>query len=217
MTKSLSAGAFGNPNRPRPLDWEYDEKSYSFERPISTYNTAFSYVAQMRNYLPDEIGGIAWYGVDDTYTSCYFPLYCQSTSVPAAFSSGDINSYSRESAWWVFNFVANYAGLRYTDMLKDIRLLQKQMEQHFLNNQDSVEQTALKLDKNERIEYLDDYSNVSGQLVHRAWLALGDYLVMKYNDGYVKDSAFRIRSIGYPEDWLKRIAEIEQEKYMIPE
>ena len=217
MTTSMSAGPFGSPNRPRPLGWELQDENYSFERPVSTYNTAFSYVAQLRNYLPDEIGGIAWYGVDDTYTSCYFPLYCQVTDIPGPFASGDINRYSRDNAWWAFNFAANYANLRYRDMVRDIVLVQQEIEGQFFNDQDSIEQYALTLSPSKRLSFLNEYSNVAGRLVHSAWVALGDYLVMKYNDGYVKDSSFYIHTEGYPEDWLKTISGMEKAKYIIPD
>ena len=217
MTKGITAGPFGNPNRPRPLSWKSDSADYSFERPVSTYNTAFSYVAQLRNYLPDEIGGIAWYGVDDTYTSCYFPIYCQATSVPEPFTIGDINRYSPESAWWAFNFVANYAGIRYCDMMEDIKKIQKKLEQQFVDVQAAIEKSALEMDKEKRIEFLTNYSDNAGLMVHRKWVELGNYLVMKYNDGYVKDSAFRIISKGYTEEWFEFIMKYTGKKYKVGE
>ncbi len=215
MTTSLTAGPFGNPNRPRPLDWKKNDTLYSFERPISTYNTAFSFVAQLRNYLPDEIGGIAWFGVDDTYTTCYFPVYCSVTSISEPFTKGDINHYSNESAWWAFNFAANFANGRYSDMVADIRKIQQQTEQQFIDDQPAVEQKALSLDREERIRFLTDYSNSCGKLVHQRWVELGNYLVTKYNDGYIKDSTHRIRSAGYPDEWLDMIIEKEPGKYKI--
>jgi len=142
-----------NPNRIRPLSWEIDSTTYSWERAISIYNTAFSYVAQLRNYLPDGVGGIAWFGVDDTYTTCYFPIYCCATSISKPFAIGDINNYSRESAWWAFNFAANYANTRYSEMVLDIQAKQKQIEDLFVYQQDSVENIALSLSGDERIKF----------------------------------------------------------------
>jgi len=215
MTKGPTAGPFGNPNRPRPLEWESDGETYSWERPISTYNTAFSCVAQLRNYLPNEIGGILWYGVDDTYTSCYFPIYCSATTISEPFTKGDINSYSTESAWWVFNFAANYANGRYRDMVTDIKKVQQKLEKDFLENQTSVEQQAVQMNMDDRIKFLTTYSDSLGKLVHNKWVELGNYLVTKYNDGYVKDSVNRIQSKAYPDEWLKNIIRQEPEKYLI--
>ena len=217
MTKGYSAGPFGTPNRPRPLSWTSNDTLYSFERPISTYNTAFSYVAQLRNYLPDEVGGIAWFGVDDTYTSCYFPIYCNVTEIPEPFRNGDINAYSGNSAWWAFNFVANFANVRYRDMVHEIILLQQKVETDFFLKQDSIERHAMSLDKADRQSYLTTYSLESGKQVHQAWVKLGEYLVMKYNDGYVKDSSFRINTEGYPEEWMQNLPEAEKGKYRIAE
>jgi dipeptidase len=162
--------------------------------------------------LPDEIGGIAWYGVDDTYTSCYFPIYCQANIIPEPFATGDINSYSRGSAWWVFNFAANFANVRYRDMVADIRRVQSELEQLFFQQQQTVEQKALTLNDGERLKFLTEYTNEMGKLVHERWLQLGDYLVMKYNDGYVKDSSLKIQTVGYPDEWLKIITETEKYK-----
>ncbi len=172
-------------------------------------------MAQLRNYLPNEIGGIAWYGVDDTYTSCYFPIYCNATQISKPFAVGDINHYSRESAWWAFNFAANFAMIRYSEMVLDIKQIQQEMETRFMDQQQAIEQLALSMEKSERIAFLDQYSNEMGQLLHLKWVALGDYLVTKYNDGYVKDTNNHIQSIGYPDKWLEFIIREEGEKYRI--
>ncbi len=216
MTVVPEGGPFGNPNRPRPLEWKTDSATYSWERPISTYNTAFSFVAQLRSYLPDEIGGVMWFGEDDTYTNCYFPVYCCVTDIPEPFKTGDIHRYSRESAWWAFNFAANFANGRYRDMVQDIKKVQQEMEALFVERQDSVEQTALKKTGAERVEFLTDYTNRSGLLLHKRWVELGDYLVTKYNDGYVKDSTGRIRSNPYPKEWVDFIIRNNPEKHKVP-
>ncbi len=215
MRKDLSAGPSGNPNRPRPLEWEIDENKYSWERPISTYNTAFSYVAQLRNYLPDEIGGICWFGVDDTYTNCYFPIYASATEISEPFTKGSINHYSTESAWWAFNFAANFAQIRYNLMVEDIKKVQSFFEDKFTNQQKAVEKAAMELDGNKRIKYLTNYSSQAGEQIHSAWVKLGNHLVTKYNDGYVKDSTNRINSKGYSDEWLKRVVELEGERFIL--
>lgn len=217
MRKDLSAGASGNPNRPRPLEWEVDSKKYSWERPISTYNTAFSYVAQLRNYLPNEIGGVCWFAVDDTYTNCYFPIYASVTEISEPFTKGDINHYSTESAWWVFNFAANFAMIRYNDMVIDIREVQTYYEDKFINQQAAVEKAAMKLDYDDRLTFLTNYSAQTGQQIHNAWVRLGNHLVTKYNDGYIKDSSNRIRSKGYSDEWLKKVVELEGERFFVGE
>ena len=213
MRKDLSAGPSGNPNRPRPLEWEVDENKYSWERPISTYNTAFSYVAQLRNYLPNEIGGICWFGVDDTYTNCYFPIYGCVTEISEPFTKGSINHYSTESAWWAFNFAANFAQIRYNLMVEDIKQVQSFFEDKFTAQQKAVEKAALKLDGEERIQFLTNYSSQAGQQIHNAWVKLGNHLVTNYNDGYVKDSTNRIRAKGYSEEWLKKVVEMEGKRF----
>ena len=217
MRKDLSAGPSGNPNRARPLEWETDGKKYSWERPISTYNTAFSYVAQLRNYLPNEIGGICWFGVDDTYTNCYFPIYASVTEISEPFTKGNINHYSTESAWWAFNFAANFAQIRYNLMVEDIKEVQAYFEEKFTSRQQAVEKAALQLEGKDRINFLTNYSAQAGIEIHNAWVKLGKHLVSKYNDGYVKDSNNRVRAKAYSDEWLKKVVELEGIRFLIRE
>ncbi len=218
MTKGLAAGPFGTPNRWRPLTWEDDQNnSYSWERPVSTYNTAFSFVAQLRSWLPDDIGGICWFGPDDTYFTCYVPFYAGITQIPEPYSIGDINHYSRQSMWWTFNFVSNYANLKYSYMIKDIRKVQSELETKMIAQQDSVAKAALRLTPLWRSKMLTDYTALLAEEVHQRWLDLGDELITKYNDGYVKDANGRIKSVGYPKEWTDEMIRLYPEKYRIPD
>ena len=110
MTQGIDAGPFGQPRRSRPLIFKVDGVEYCWERPISTQQTAFSSVSQSRAWLPDLVGGVLWFGMDDSYTTCYSPFYCCLDSVPKSFAGGSIAHFSWDSAWWVFNLAANYAG-----------------------------------------------------------------------------------------------------------
>ena len=127
MTKDVGAGPYSNIVRWRPLYWEVDGEKYFNERATSTQQTGFSFVTQSRNWLPDPVGGILWFGVDDAYSSCYAPMYCGITEIPECFEvgNGDMLTYSETSAFWTFSQVANYAYLRYNDMIQDIQLIQK--------------------------------------------------------------------------------------------
>ncbi|MEN8120136.1 MAG: C69 family dipeptidase [Bacteroidota bacterium] len=218
MTKGITAGPYGSPQRNRPLSFFVDSVKYSWERPISTYNTAFSFVAQMRNYLPDPIGGVLWFGEDDTYFTCYVPMYISIAETPIEFTTGDINKFSLTSAWWAFNFVSNFANLRYSDMIKDIQVVQNKLENEFLQKQDSIEQKANELyksDKSKLLEYLTKYSVKQGIKTVDKWRELGFFLITKYNDGYVKDKNNRIESIGYPEEWYRKVIKTEGVKHKI--
>ncbi|NOZ57831.1 MAG: dipeptidase [Calditrichaeota bacterium] len=220
MTKGVDAGPFGCPNRWRPIEWQVDSVKYAWERPISTQQTAYSFVSQSRSWLPNTVGGVLWYGLDDTYTTCYFPLYCGITEVPEPYTVGSLGKFSWDSAWWVFNFVANYACLKYSYMVKDIQEVQKQLEDKFFAMQPAVEQTALQLLKQDpelAAQYLTDYSVSRGLEVVRRWKALAEHLLTKYNDGYVKDEKGRPKAVGYPEPWLRRVVKEKGDQFRLPE
>ncbi len=216
MSKGIDAGDFGSPNRWRPMTWEIDSVQYSWERPISTQQTGFSYVSQSRSWLPDAIGGVLWYGVDDTYTTCYVPLYCGMNKVPRSFATGSMQEFSWDSAWWVFNFVANFANLKYSYMIKDIQAVQSELEGTFIAMQPTVEMAALELARKNPdmlTRYLTDYSISHAELVVDRWRELGEFLLTKYNDGYVKNDKGRPEERGYPEAWLRDVIELRPEQF----
>jgi dipeptidase len=220
MTKGVDAGPFGNPVRIRPMNWAVDGVEYTWERPISTQQTGFSHVAQMRRWLPDAIGGVYWYGVDDTAMTCYFPLYCCITDVPPSFAVGSLGRFSWDSAWWVFNFVANLAYSRYADMYPIIVDERQRIEGHFIALQDAVEQTALTLHESDpdlMRTYLTDYCVMHGEQVTRDWTALGERLITIFNDGYMKDAHGQPRGTGYPEPWLRRVLDQRPDQFTLPE
>ena len=137
MTKDIGAGPFACPYRWRPMTWKVDGQEYVNERAISTQQTGFSFVAQMRSGLPDPIGGVLWFGVDDTYTTVYAPMYCGIRAVPKPYGVGvaDMHHFSWDSPFWVFNLVANFAYSRYSDMIVDIQQVQRELEGGFLADQ----------------------------------------------------------------------------------
>jgi len=217
MTKGVDAGPYGSPNRWRPMSWQVDGKNYSWERPISTQQTGFSFVSQSRSWLPDPIGGVYWYGLDDTYTSCYVPLYAGISRVPHSFTVGRIDKFTWDSAWWVFNFVANIANLKYSYMVEDILAVQKELEGRFLAMQPVVEETALALaDKDPFLmrEYLTQYSVGQGEEVVRRWRELGEYLLTTYNDGYVAGKGMDTER-GYPESWLRNVIRERPDQFLL--
>ena len=219
MTKGVDAGPFGAPDRWRPITWKVDSVEYAWERPISTQQTAYSFVSQARSWLPNPIGGVYYYAVDDTYTNCYVPLYCGIEAVPKAYRTGSMSKFSWDSAWWVFNFVSNFANLKYSYMIKDIQKVQRELEGEEFQLQPAIEKTALELYKTNREaakKYLTDYSLTRGEKVVRKWKELGEFLIMKYNDGYVRDEKGRVKSVGYPQEWLRKVIKLRGEHFKLP-
>lgn len=224
MTVGLDAGPYGCPTRSRPLQWRADSTDtlgpeYAWERAISTQQTGFSFVSQSRSHLPDKIGGVYWYGVDDTYTTCYFPLYCGITAIPESYAVGELGAFSWESAWWVFNFVANFANLRYSTMAPEILALQRKLEGRLLSMQPAVEGTAADLYRTDSalmVAYLTDYSVMHAEQVTQRWRGLAHELMTKFNDGYVKDEQGRPRQVGYPPAWYRSVIDVRGDDYRLP-
>jgi len=199
-----------------------DGKEYINERSISTQQTGFSFVAQARGALPDPVGGILWFGLDDTYSTVYTPMYCGNRAVPKTFATGvaSLNHFSWDSAFWVFNWVANFAYSRYSDMIVDIQKVQSGFEGQFLAEQPAIEKAALALYQQSpelARDYLTQYSVKTGDAVTTRWRRLGEELLVKYMDGNVKDSEGKAQHPPYPESWYRRIVEERGDHYRAPD
>jgi dipeptidase len=211
MTADIGAGPYGLPYRWRPLTWKAGDEEYFNERAVSTQQTGFSFVAQARSWLPNPIGGVFWFGVDDTYSTVYFPVYCGVTDVPASYAvgTGSFEEFTWDSAWWVFNWVANFAYLRYSDMIKDIQVVQRDLEHKFLADQGEIDSAALALHKQSpRLakDYLTTYTKETGDGVVERWRKLGEFLLYKYLDGNVKTELGEVTHPGYPKEWYEKVA-----------
>jgi hypothetical protein len=97
----------------------------------------------------------------------------------------------------------------------DIQQKQNQLENLMVAKQDSIEQEALKLPQKQRIPFLTNYSAQTGEWVHQQWLDLGDFIITKYNDGYIKDENNRIQTKGYSEAWLRFVRDQDPDKHLI--
>ncbi len=223
MTTDIGAGPFGLPYRWRSMTWKVDSVEYCHERAISTQQTGFSFVTQSRSWLPDAIGGILWFGVDDTYSTCYAPMYCGMTEIPVCFQvgNGDMLTYSETSAFWTFNFVTNFAYLRYSDMIKDVQKVQSELENKYVSYVPVIDKAAEILYKENPAKarkFLTEYSVNEANNMTAEWKKLGHYLLVKYIDGNIKrekDGNFERTEYGlppspifagYPEWWYKAIA-----------
>ena len=207
MTGDIGSGPWNSPYRFRPMTFKIDGEEYVNERAISTQQTGFSFVAQMRNWLPDPIGGILWFGVDDANTCVYVPMYCAMTEIPHCYSpgNGDLYTLSWTSAFWVHNWVANQVYSRYSLMIPDIRKVQSSLEDNFEKQQPELEVQAKELytkSPDEAIKFLNSYSINQATEATGKFKELGEYLLVKFLDGNMKkerDGKFARTPDGYPE------------------
>jgi dipeptidase len=232
ITKDLGAGPFHMPYRLTPLTFKVDGKEYFNERPISTFQTAFVFVAQMRADKPNAVGGILWFGTDDANCTVFTPVYCCTDTIPHCYSHiADGATFNWDSSFWVFNWVSNMVYPRYDLMFGDLKALQQEIEGRFNHNQDSIEAVAaslLKTDPTAAKNMLTNYSVACAQSTHDAWRKLGEFLILKYNDGAVRpekngkflrdkwNMPLRVKRPGYPEDFLREYVKQTGNRYLVP-
>lgn len=233
MTEDVGAGPYKVPYRWRPLYWEVEGETYFNERAVATQQTGFSFVTQSRDWLPDPIGGVNWFSVDDAGSTVYTPLYCGLQEVPEVFAvgNGSMSEWSDNSAFWVFNQVSNFAYTRYDDIQPYIEEMQQNYEKKYHEYVSVVDKAAAKLykeDKEKAKGFVTDFSvNTANNLV-KDWKELYQFLFMKFVDGNVKktedreflDNGYGVLEIDYPgysEEFYKKIIEQTGDKFKVPE
>jgi dipeptidase len=217
MLKGYAAGPFGTKLRHSPLGFKVDTVEYMHERPVATQQTGFTFVAQMRSWLPDHIGGILWFGVDDAASNIYVPMYCGITQIPECYDikNGSLLDYSSTSAFWIYNGVANFAYGKYSFMMPDIKKVQTKWESDFNLLVPAIDKVAVSLSKEDAKVFLTNFSITQAENSTASWKKLGEYLLVKYMDGNIKkekDGKFLqnefhippgIIRAGYPEEFLR--------------
>ena len=227
MTKDLGAGPYEWPYRWRPMDFEVDGKKYVQERATATQQTGFSFVAQCRSWLPDEIGGIIWFGVDDAASSVYFPMYTSATRVPHSFAKGNgsMMEFTNEAAFWVFNQVTNFAYTRYNVIHPEVRAKQKALETQyvaFVKAADAGAQALYADDKAAAVAFLTDFSCKTGDELVADWRNFYGYLFTKYMDGNIKTVVPgqrnpKVEQPALPEWFLRMLIEQTGDKLRVVE
>ena len=235
MTKDLGAGSYEMPYRPSPLTFKVDGKEYYNERPISTQQSGFTFVGQMRSWLPDAVGGIVWWGNDDANMVPYTPVYCGVAEIPQCYvrvkGVQDDVTFSWESAFWLQNVVSNMVYPYYSKMYPDLRKAIDKLEQQYVaevGKTDAEAKTLAESQPNAVGRYLASYSNGAADLMMQSWDKLYKYLVVKHNDMVVKkesaDGTFQMTEDGladsplrpgYPEKFGKRIVEETGDRYLM--
>ncbi len=233
MTVDAGSGIYQAPYRPTPLSWKYEGKEYFNERPASTQQSGFVFVAQLRSELPNPIGGVLWFGNDDANMIAFTPMYCCITKSPECFSekTADAVTFSWNSAFWVCNWVSNMIYPRYSMMFGDLEKLRNKLESSYIDSQNKIETEAKRLyqqSPEKAVEFLTCYSDTVAQSMTSQWKKLGEFLVVKYNDQAVKPEkngrflrtadglGETVKRPGFPEEYKKVIVKETGSKYLVP-
>ena len=224
---NIGGGVYEMPYRPTPLTFKVDGKDYFNERPISTQQSAFSFVSQLRSWLPREIGGVTWFGNDDANMIAYTPVYCGNTVQPECYNTpgADAVTFSDRNAFWVCNWVSNMVYPRYSQLFPELKAVRDSLETSYFAAQADVEKEALALyssDKAAAIKYLNGYSNDKAQQMLACWRDLATLIIVKYNDMAVKKTVggrltHSVTRPGYPASFAKKLVKETGDWYAVPE
>ena len=228
----IGGGMFEMPYRVSPLSFKVDGKEYFNERPISTFQTAWSFISQMRSSLPREIGACFWFGNDDGNMVAYTPMYSCMTRVPKCFSGegADDVTFSMENAFWVCNWVSNMVYPRYSMMFPSLKEVRDSLDASYDKLQQQIEVQAQALEGDRRIKFLTDYSCQKGDEMIDRWRQLAYFLIVKYNDMVVKPTdkngvfernkfggGARVQRPGMPEGYAHKFLKQTGDKFAVPQ
>lgn len=225
-TTSIGSGIYEMPYRPTPLTFTVDGKQYFNERPISTQQTAFTFVSQLRSWLPREIGGVLWFGNDDANMVAYTPVYCGNTVQPACYNTkgADAVTFSSDNAFWLCNMVSNMVYPRYSQLFPELKAVRDSLETSYFANQTSIEKQAADLyqtDKAAALKLLNNYSNAKADEMLANWKRLATRIIVKYNDMAVKKEkdGKLLQSVtrpGYPASFGRKLVKETGDWYAVP-
>ena len=233
LDSDIGGGIWQMPYRPTPLSFKVDGKEYFNERPTSTQQTGFSYIAQLRGWLPRQIGGILWFGNDDGNMVAYTPVYCSAIRQPECYNTpgADAVTFSDKNAFWVCNWVSNMVYPRYSSMFPSLKAVRDSLEQSYFNEVSTVDLKAQQLlasSEKQAVDYLTDYTCKKGDEMICRWRQLAIYLIVKFNDMAEKkevngrfevtpEGVSKVVRPGYPEATARKIAEQTGDRYVVPD
>ena len=233
LDSDIGGGIWQMPYRPTPLSFKVDGKEYFNERPTSTQQTGFSYIAQLRGWLPRQIGGILWFGNDDGNMVAYTPVYCSAIRQPECYNTpgADAVTFSDKNAFWVCNWVSNMVYPRYSSMFPSLKAVRDSLEQSYFKEVPTVDLKAQQLlasSEKQAVDYLTDYTCKKGDEMICRWRQLAIYLIVKFNDMAEKkevngrfevtpEGVSKVVRPGYPEATARKIAEQTGDRYVVPD
>ena len=231
----IGCGIWEMPYRPTPLMYKVDGKQYFNERPVSTQQTGFVFVSQMRSWLPREIGGVFWFANDDANMAAFTPVYCSMTERPECYNTPGVDAvhFSKKNAYWVCNMTSNMVYPRYSLMFPTLEEVRDSLDNSYFAAQAGVEKKAQELyaqNPQAAVKYLNDYSVEKAQQMLGRWNQLFEFMVVKYNDMIIKPTdkngtfkktpyglgATPVRP-GYPEKFAKQLVKQSGDKFLVPE
>ena len=230
LDSDIGGGIFAMPYRPAPLSFKVDEQEAFNERPTSTVQTAWSFISQMRSWLPREVGGCFWFGNDDGNMIAYTPMYNCMTRLPKCYSGegADDVTFSMDNAFWVCNWVSNMIYPRYSMMFPSLQEVRDSLEASYDKCQAEIERQATALPVQERVEFLTKYSVSKGDEMIERWRQLAYFLIVKYNDMAIKPTegtqfkrspygrGARLMRPGYDKSFARELIRQTGDKFLVP-
>lgn len=221
LTKGALSGPFGSPF---PVEGGVVDGFGSIPRGISIGRTTYSVIGEspvvtdLEDLDSNSRKPVAWFAADTPATSVFVPYLAGTTQQSAFYQKGVQTSFSRDSAFWAFSFVNNFAKIMYNEISsRDIYPLRRELQGKVVREYE--EKFTNKTDDGLRVN--NKWQTEVQERVVERWWQLADLLPAKYNDNYVffptksnLPADWAATKPGYPAEWTKEVG-INQDPHPI--
>ncbi len=207
MTQGKGAGPWNdptryenNPDKGNTFELSVNVPQGAWERPVSIYRCGMFWINQANAaHKGKPRNGVSWIGLDRPESNCLIPFFCQVSKLPELVETMNLVDFDyKNSLWWIFNFTANFATLKYCYMLPEIQELRDKLE-----NAEYDEVKKIQNGENENsIEDLTRYCRENTDRIHTEWMNLAKKLIVTFNDGCRTTEKEPMQKIDYPQWWL---------------
>lgn len=220
LTQGPLAGPFGIPTRTMGTYFKVGDEVVVEARAIQGDSTQYTEVCQMRSWLPNDIGGVIWWAPGRPNTSVYVPLYCGINSLTEQLSTG--NHFEMEwgkTGYWAATFVNTFSNVMYSEIIKDVRRKQSELEGEALAMLPVIDKIALDIyESDEKYgpmlakRYITEWSNQHADNVIERYWDFANSLIVKYHHRYVNEPALASTpKMPNEEYWLNLALEYQKE------
>jgi dipeptidase len=96
------------------------ENTMEYQRTVAVSWCSYSHIIQLRDWLPDEVGGIAWFSFDNPGQSPRIPIFSGVNELPESFNYCGQKKYRQDAAIWRYRKANKLATLEWQTTKEDI-------------------------------------------------------------------------------------------------
>jgi len=164
----------------------------SAQRTVAIARCSYSQIIQVRGWLPDEVGAVAWFAFDNPAQSPRFPIFSGALELPKNFEVCGQQRYREDAATWWFRRTNRLATVVYGRTRAIMDKAQMEFEDKAFSDLPGIElrvQEMLKKDSSDAghlkaREYVTGYTNDMARAAMSKWWEMGNQFWGMFSGGF---------------------------------